>query len=86
MLNSEMPTAQAEAAHDINTEITVTEAPKKRGRKPLPESVRTERRAFQAATNRKKQDARRSALAILSTRHDNEFNDLLKEELSKFGF
>jgi putative protein kinase ArgK-like GTPase of G3E family len=86
MLNSEMPTAQAEAAHNINTEIIVTEAPKKRGRKPLPEAVRAERRASQAATNRKKQDARRSALAILSTRHDNEFNELLKEELSKFGF
>lgn len=86
MLNTEMPTAQAEATHNINTEITATEGPKKRGRKPLPEAVRTERRAAQAATNRKKQDARRRALSILSARHDNEFNELLKEELLKFGF
>ena len=86
MLNSETPTAAAEANINNITEIPAETTPKKRGRKPLPEAVRAERRATQAATNRKKQDARRRALAILSTRHNSEFDELLKEELAKFGF
>ena len=59
MLNSEMPTAQAEAAHNINTEITVTEAPKKRGRKatevnPLEKDVVELKRALAKAELRAK--------------------------------
>lgn len=81
-----MPTAAAEATITTHTTEAIAEAPKKRGRKPLPPEVRDARRAAQAATNRKKQDARRRALAILSTRHDAEFNEILTSELSKSGF
>lgn len=58
----------------------------KRGRKPLPPEERERRRAIQALVNRKKQDARRRALAVLAERHTAEFDELFKNELIKISF
>ena len=76
----DLPTAIAEAISAPSAQITAeATAPKKRGRKPLAPEERARRRAAQQEVNRKKQEARRKALAILSERHTEEFEQILKE-------
>lgn len=69
------PTAKAEAN-------SVAE-PKKRGRKPLPPEERERRRAARAVADRKTQNARRRAMAVLAERYRSEFDELLQSELNK---